>query len=243
MTTKTCSKCKQVKELTCFPRYRRKEKWLTRANCKVCQSRMTKEWRKKNKEYVKEYEKKYREDNKEVVLKRQQDWREKNRKHISEYNKKKYWSDPEAHRIAAIESYYENLEENRKKAREYASLPENKERRKRNFERFVQENPEYYKDHYRRNSERYKEYQARRRQVKYASSSLLTENQIKQMQDIYWLARDLTIINGEPYEVDHIIPIKGEDICGLHVPWNLQVLPRDLNRAKRNKYNEEDAFV
>lgn len=38
------------------------------------------------------------------------------------------------------------------------------------------------------------------------------------------------------YEVDHIIPIKGSTICGLHVLRNLQVLPRSENRRKANKF-------
>jgi hypothetical protein len=38
------------------------------------------------------------------------------------------------------------------------------------------------------------------------------------------------------FEVDHIIPLKHKDVCGLHVLKNLQVLPRSQNRSKGNKF-------
>ncbi len=81
------------------------------------------------------------------------------------------------------------------------------------------------------------EYQARRNFLKSKCLSLLTDEHIKQMQAIYLEASKLSQETGVPHEVDHIIPLKGETVTGLHVPWNLQIIQKSDNMAKSNTFD------
>lgn len=69
-----------------------------------------------------------------------------------------------------------------------------------------------------------------------ATPNWLSTFQLKQMADTYAIAAKLTGITGELYHVDHIVPLQGKKVSGLHVPWNLQVIPAKDNLAKSNKH-------
>lgn len=78
----------------------------------------------------------------------------------------------------------------------------------------------------------------RDRRSRQATPKWLTTEQRKQIVDIYEHMRDCRAVTGEDYHVDHIVPLRGENICGLHVPWNLQVLPAYVNISKSNTLEE-----
>ena len=74
----------------------------------------------------------------------------------------------------------------------------------------------------------------RDRRSKQATPKWLTPEQKQQIVATYEHMRDCRAVTGEEYHVDHIVPLRGENVCGLHVPWNLQVLPACVNMSKSN---------
>lgn len=75
-----------------------------------------------------------------------------------------------------------------------------------------------------------------RAKTKQATPEWLSKDQKDQILSVYKHAKECEILTGDKYHVDHIVPLRGENISGLHVPWNLQILPADVNISKGNKY-------
>jgi len=77
---------------------------------------------------------------------------------------------------------------------------------------------------------------ARRRAKKLkATPKWVTKEMHRQMENFYIEAARLTKETGIPHEVDHIIPLQGDSVSGLHVPCNLRVITQKANRIKSNK--------
>lgn len=72
----------------------------------------------------------------------------------------------------------------------------------------------------------------RREVVRRATPSWLSQEHHAAIKAFYLEAAKQTELTGKAYHVDHQIPLRGRDVCGLHVPWNLQVLEAKENLKK-----------
>jgi len=75
----------------------------------------------------------------------------------------------------------------------------------------------------------------RKRRHREATPKWLTAEQKLAMRQLYLQARKLTEVAKERYVVDHIVPLRSHEVCGLHVPWNLRVITQEENLKKSNK--------
>lgn len=75
----------------------------------------------------------------------------------------------------------------------------------------------------------------RRRRFRDATPRWLTKKQKDAIKHLYIQAQSMTEITGERYVVDHIVPLINDEVCGLHVPWNLRVITQEENLVKSNK--------
>ena len=74
----------------------------------------------------------------------------------------------------------------------------------------------------------------RRTKHKQATPKWLTAEERAQIRQIYIDAMTVTRITGVKWVVDHIYPLRGETVSGLHVPWNLVPMTRAANLIKSN---------
>jgi hypothetical protein len=63
----------------------------------------------------------------------------------------------------------------------------------------------------------------------------LSKKQLEEIQNIYRVCKKVSQTTGKKHHVDHVIPLQGNNVCGLHVPWNLAIIPARLNLSKSNK--------
>jgi hypothetical protein len=205
--TKQCSSCGEVKTLDAFhPVKKGLDK--RRNKCKDCMSKEAAAWREANPERKKQLDKQYYENNKDKVSAYQKQWKAEN---------------PEKARKTWVAYYETNKEIIKERSAKWAK--ENREKDYANKRKYVQNN-----------KPKYAHYQSVRRARKLEATPIwLTSLDLHNIETEYKLAAWCSEVMGEAYEVDHIVPLQGKQVCGLHVPWNLRVISGKDNKMKGNR--------
>lgn len=81
---------------------------------------------------------------------------------------------------------------------------------------------------------------ARRARRRGATPPWVTEAMKLEMKSIHQLAVSMTKEIGQRVDVDHIVPLDGKIVCGLHVPWNLRPLLHSENASRTKMFTEPD---
>lgn len=137
----------------------------------------------------------------------------------------------EKRRIASAKHRAKDPDRRRKTENERNAKPENRKRRRASAKKSRQKN--LGKD----SAKSTRRYAAKKKRV----PKWLTKEQHRENETIYKECADLQqyFDPNDSLQVDHIIPFQGENVSGLHVPCNLQILPRGLNVRKGNVILEE----
>lgn len=141
-----------------------------------------------------------------------------------------------------------------------------KKTQKETIRRRISKNPDYYKQRYALDPEKYKAFSANYRlnnpDVVKANNANSIKNRKPQRAALEmmrnarklqatpkWLSKTDIELIGHYYKaarqqkitlaVDHIVPLRGKDVCGLHVPWNLCLRTKSDNSRKHNKLTDE----
>jgi len=167
---------------------------------------------------------KHHQSNKERFSEKRKEYYELNKDQIREYHRSHYELNKK--RILQRQKEYNKLNKKQRaqKLREYYEV---------NKDKIKNYNTEYKKV----NSHLYAAHSAKRRFKKlHATHDWLTQEDHEFINKIYSECKRLSEESGVKHHVDHIVPLQCEFVCGLHVPWNLQIITAEENVTKRNNF-------
>ena len=130
--------------------------------------------------------------------------------------------------ISAYQKEYNAKNPERNNARVRAWIEENRQRHNETCARWVKANPGKV------NARTARRYAAKTQ----ATPAWLSEDDRWVIAEAYDLAVLRAKMVGGKWEVDHEVPLRGKGVMGLHVPWNLRVVPMQENRRKSNNMKD-----
>lgn len=217
---KTCSKCKVVQQPSEFYKDSGRVDGLY-PRCKSC----IKAYRKKNKAKFTARESQYRLDNPEKLKEARAKYYQGNKERLGELNRKSKLDNVARNTARAREYYQENKQRLNSRSRENHRV---------NKERYLEKSRQWKRE----NKGTVNFHCANRHAAKLLRTpAWLTKEDHIAILEKYELSQSITSTTGIKHHVDHIIPLQGKLVSGLHVPTNLQVITASENLRKNNSYN------
>lgn len=227
-----CTKCRTDKPQEDFFWERRRSRYT--AECKACRNARVTVWARANRERVNEtrhrsYARKIGKDPEECRGKRftpeELVIRERER------GRKRYRENPEVYSRRARQWYAENKDHASKRNAEWA---------RRNRDKLRAWSKRKYREDPAKAVAKLAQRKARKMRAQPPWLSAIQKAQILEMYD---LAKAKSMQTGVTHDVDHIFPLINGKFCGLHVPWNLQVITNVLNRKKSTFFPAQFAHL
>lgn len=172
-------------------------------------------------------------------------YREANREEILEKRRAKYAADPSIHRAKTAAYIETNREEVNSRKRD--AYVRDREKISARFKKYATENVDKLRAARQEKRDqikaRHQIWLASNRHVRAASRSRRRAAKMKaapawadkqKIQEFYFAARFLSMVTGEWYHVDHVVPLQSKIVCGLHCESNLAVVTSRENWAKFN---------
>lgn len=172
--------------------------------------------------------------------------KEERQRKSREYQRKRHAENKD--HVRALQNKWNAENKDRIEARRKVIRPKYKDKELAYGRKWYAENKEKSKTYYLANKdkwrERYRKWSsenldkeaaraARRRAGIYRATPPWAD--LSAIRAVYASAARMSEEHGIKYHVDHVVPLNGKNVCGLHVHWNLQILTASENCRKNNK--------
>lgn len=223
MENKKCLKCREIKPIESFSR-KKSTRDGRQDDCKTCVSTYLRSWREKNLERKRQMDRDYAAANRESARTKTRLWTLANPERKKETDRRYYETNREQIREQSATYRARNRKTIQAKKRAYQQ--ENREELLARQKAWKQANK----------GKVLANVAFRKARKKQATPPWLTKGPRREMRDLYETAELFRSQLNEDFHVDHIVPINHPLVCGLHVPWNLQILTATDNLQKGNSF-------